>query len=403
MTMHAEQALVSADQLFAMAEEGHAFAQHYLGLSYHLGLNVDKDNSKAAYWWERAAEQDHREAQFLLGQLYCFGNAVEQNIEKGAQLYRRAAEQGHSQAQINLAAMMLAGRGIEQDDVQARAYLLRAAIENGSHEAATAVARMYEDGKGGEQSDLHAAAWYRKALEGQSQNANAAYGLAVMIYQGRVPGSPPSDALPLLESAAAAGQPLAQSLLCEILTRGELCPTDYDQARQYGERAAAQNVPQANYWLGLMYGRGLGVPKDVSLCLKLLNTAADAGVGEASYALGMMYAQGKEVEKEPLTALRYFRSMAELGNADAMFLTATVLQDDCADLDGARDWYTRAAEKEHAPSQYNLAVLYETAPMHWRDLRTSEFWFRRCAETSTVDDQVQLALEGIARVKAAAG
>jgi len=56
---------------------GHAFAQHGLGVMYLYGECTEKDESKAAEWFRRAAEQGLPGAQMTLGMLYENGQGVQ--------------------------------------------------------------------------------------------------------------------------------------------------------------------------------------------------------------------------------------------------------------------------------------------------------------------------------------
>ncbi|HFQ91277.1 MAG TPA: sel1 repeat family protein, partial [Chromatiales bacterium] len=48
---------------YPLAMEGDARAQFSLGLMYHSGLFVEMDESKALFWYHKAAENGIREAQ----------------------------------------------------------------------------------------------------------------------------------------------------------------------------------------------------------------------------------------------------------------------------------------------------------------------------------------------------
>jgi len=50
------------------ADQGHADAQHRLGLLYVFGRGVKIDSTEAARWFRKAAEQGNAKAQFNLGQ-----------------------------------------------------------------------------------------------------------------------------------------------------------------------------------------------------------------------------------------------------------------------------------------------------------------------------------------------
>lgn len=392
------EAPVAPQDMQALAEAGHAFAQHYLGVSYHLGLNVEQNNEKAAYWWGRAADQHHREAQFLLGQFYSMGNGVAQDLAKAAELFGLAAGQGHCQAQINLAGMLIAGQGVDQDEGQARRLLALAANDHGSAEAAAALARMYEDGVGGNADDAQAYEWYCCAVRHQPNHVMAAYGLSMMLYHGRVPGHEPVSALAWLRHAGQLGYPMAQALLAEIHIRGEFGAPDYVEARRWAALGAANNMPHAQYWLGVLHGHGVDGQPDYPLCLQYLGAAANAGLSQATFALGMMYLHGTGVEKDARRALQYFIALADQDNVEAMFLAASALETELLRPAEAVEWYRRAANAGHGPSQYNLAALYHKGPAQLQDLALARSWYQACVASSKIEEHAKMARSALAEL-----
>ena len=58
------------------AVQGDASAQNNLGLIYHKGRGVERDDAEAVKWFSKAAEQGHATAQFNLGIMYDNGLGV---------------------------------------------------------------------------------------------------------------------------------------------------------------------------------------------------------------------------------------------------------------------------------------------------------------------------------------
>ena len=67
---------------------------------YSHGQGVEKNQSKAAQFYQKAAEKGHRDAQFELGSCYEEGQSrgVKKNYKEAAKWYRKAADQGHEGA-----------------------------------------------------------------------------------------------------------------------------------------------------------------------------------------------------------------------------------------------------------------------------------------------------------------
>lgn len=80
------------------AENGGPNMQYGLGMLYAIGnpaLGIQRDENRAAVWYQRAAEQGHAEAQFALGLLHEDGRGVPHDAQAALAWYRKAAEQGH--------------------------------------------------------------------------------------------------------------------------------------------------------------------------------------------------------------------------------------------------------------------------------------------------------------------
>ena len=82
------------------AEQGHAEAQHNLGVMYQHGRGVDVNYKKAIEWYEKAAEQGDADAQYNLGVMYDHGQGVDVNYKKAIEWYEKAAEQGHAECSV---------------------------------------------------------------------------------------------------------------------------------------------------------------------------------------------------------------------------------------------------------------------------------------------------------------
>jgi len=110
-----------------LAEQGDASSQFKLGIMYHNGRGVPKDNAEAAKWYRKAAEQGDAQAQFNLGQMYREGKGVLQDYAEAVKWYRKAAEQGDAQAQYNLGTMYFNRQGVSPDYVLAHMWFNLAA------------------------------------------------------------------------------------------------------------------------------------------------------------------------------------------------------------------------------------------------------------------------------------
>ena len=128
--------------LKALAEEGDAKAEYWLGYNYSIGFGTPKDSEEALKWYRKAAEQGHADAQNVLGHAYKRGKGVEQNYTEALQWYLKSAEQGNRLAQFWLGEIFKEGQGVAKDDVVALAWYRIAAINK--HAVAKRLNPMFE-------------------------------------------------------------------------------------------------------------------------------------------------------------------------------------------------------------------------------------------------------------------
>ena len=111
------------------AELGNAWGQNNLGSKYRDGEGVEKDYAEAVKWYRKAAEQGHAGGQLNLGYMYEMGYGVTKDYAEAVKWYRKAAEQGHATAQYNLGLCYQYGRGVSIDLMQAKYWYEKAAAQ----------------------------------------------------------------------------------------------------------------------------------------------------------------------------------------------------------------------------------------------------------------------------------
>ena len=85
-----------------IAQGGNSDVQYNLGLIYSNGEDVEKDLSKAIFWFKKSASQDNILAQYKLGYIYDNGLGVKKDPTKAYQYYLSAGEKGNADAQLSL-------------------------------------------------------------------------------------------------------------------------------------------------------------------------------------------------------------------------------------------------------------------------------------------------------------
>ncbi len=155
-------------EIHVAAENDNFVAQYELGRRYFSGINVDKDNQKAVYWYKQAANNGHSVAQGSLGNMYRTGNEVSRDIVKANKWLSIAAAQGHYASQNRLC-----GETPEKSACSAmiNQYLKQywlASIQrwanDGQSDARNLLGEMYRDGVGVTADSDEAIKWFKQAI-----------------------------------------------------------------------------------------------------------------------------------------------------------------------------------------------------------------------------------------------
>ena len=149
------------------------------------------------------------------------------------------------------------------------------------------------------------------ALEDDPDNAQ------VMAWLGNAyaANGEPARAVPLLEPAAAAGNPLALTRLGDLLILGK--GTGQDKSRGFAllEEAVAQDYVPAFLTLGYSYAFGDGVAPDPDRAFELYLRAAEAGLLRAQLLVAEHYRTGPQPDEA--LAFDWIRRAAESGDGEA--------------------------------------------------------------------------------------
>lgn len=133
-------------QLYQRALNGDVVAQHNMGGCYMEGVGVNKDPSKAAYWFRKAAENGFVDAQDNLGLMYLKGEGVEQNDEEAISWFLLAASSNSADAQNNIGCCYMSGVGVDINPSNALTWW-RMAADQGHPAALYNLGRAYIEGE----------------------------------------------------------------------------------------------------------------------------------------------------------------------------------------------------------------------------------------------------------------
>ncbi|HEX9005758.1 MAG TPA: tetratricopeptide repeat protein [Bacteroidota bacterium] len=117
----------AAFQTARKAQAGDKFAQHELALRYISGRGVERDTTKAAYWFEKAASQGLSASQFDLALLAYHGWGISWNPFLAYTLVRECAASGMPEGEFLLASFLTDGLMVPRDWTRAYEWARRAA------------------------------------------------------------------------------------------------------------------------------------------------------------------------------------------------------------------------------------------------------------------------------------
>lgn len=63
-----------------LADQGNIDGQYFLGLFYHNGFGVKRDQTEAAKWFQKAAQQGDPRSQYYAGIMYAAGQGVAKDL-----------------------------------------------------------------------------------------------------------------------------------------------------------------------------------------------------------------------------------------------------------------------------------------------------------------------------------
>lgn len=117
--------------ILVAAESDNVQAQLVLGGMHEHGMGVALNDTRSAYWWQRALDNGYIDIAKGLGSMHMSGRGVPLDYERGMELYLFAAEHGHPHAIKFVALGYKRGLGLPQDDEKAAEWAAKAAALDG--------------------------------------------------------------------------------------------------------------------------------------------------------------------------------------------------------------------------------------------------------------------------------
>lgn len=294
-----------------------------LAYRFEMGNGVDKDEDKAAQYYEVSAEYGDSDAALHLGKLYFHGiNGAHPNMRKAKRHLEKACEAGSGEAAELLGRIYDEGGLGRVNAKKAFEYYLLAAERNES-DAMLMTGLFYAQGTSIAKDLAAAEMWIRKGVAAGNPDGPATLrtflsNAAIEYATGAAGMVDDKKAMAMADEAEQLGNPEA------FLTLGEIYRTR-DRRKDHGERAFqcftradAQGLPEARSALGFCYESGMGTEADIGKAVDCYRAAAQKGVPFAMARLGYAYEMGEGVDKDKQKAMQWLIKAAMRGDAGAV-------------------------------------------------------------------------------------
>lgn len=184
------------------------------------------------------------------------------------------------------------------------------------------------------------------------------------------------------------GDPAAQTLVAEILSRGLGVPLNAGEAAKWYALAAEQGVPEAQFQYALMLLDGRYVKKDEKQAHALMQAAAEAGNRLAQFNFAQLLVGEDPGPMGLVRAVPYYERAAATGLADAQYAMSQVYANGVGgktkDEARARLLLAQAALQNYDTAQFDLGGWLIDGRGGARDLKSGFGWTKRAAESGNV-------------------
>lgn len=389
----------------SLAQIGNPDAMMNVAVMFDNGQGVEKNVTRAAYWYKKSARLGIVEAQYNLADMYRVGAGVQKDYSLAVEWFEKAANQGHPKARNSVGQMYLQGLGVAASQSTALDWFEQAG-DLGHALAAYNAGLMHAKGEGTEVNPELAVRWFRiSAMLGHEDAKSALRRAGAAPISRFLPASDAEaayargdhgEAYRLWLAKANAGQPSAQNALAALYFEGQGVERSYRIAFERFEEASefiteTEGVAQVN--LGYMYESARGTPQSDEKALQQYLRGLQTGNPQAQLMVGGFFMEGRGVEQNQAEGLRWFRRSAIGGYANGQSALGYALfkgQGGPSNLSAAAYWFGQAADQGQVFAQSSLAAMYEEGWGVSQSFDEAAKYYRMAAEQGRAYDQWRL-------------
>ena len=381
-------------RLSSLADKDNPEAQAMMGEAYLKGKGVEKSETKAFEYFEKAAKKGSPLAEYHLGNYYFFGSFtpfIAKFPKKAIEWYTKAATQNNVDAQRQLAVALYNGIGSPVAHRDAFNWILKAVNANPTPITENNLALCYVTGNGVRQSVNQALELFQKAAD--AGDPSAQYNLGLLLLEE--PQQNIKKAFEYLEKAASQNNLLAYKKLGDLHYNGKFTNQSYERAFENYTKAAKLTPTPENQMTDYFY-----------------QNQADA-YADVLFTLSQCYAEGKGVKKSTREAYKWAIKAVALSHKNAFEWLAKIVEKndpkESADVilsvaDGyfygkgtkkqnekAFPLYEKLAkQQDNTEAQKRLIEYYFEAKNPNKDEEKALYWSERVAKKGDVETQYNL-------------
>ena len=410
------------------AQAGDKFAQHELALRYITGRGVERDTSKAAYWFQKASEQGLVASTFNLAILAFHGWGIGWDPFETYRLVKESADAGMPEAEYLLAAMLTEDLAVPRDWQKAYAWMKKAAdadFEPAKKALPELASHLNPDTTTQREAPLPVVADFidtarsatnprllRDVFHG-AEELRRSLGISKLMEDT---SAVDSVGLDVVKRAARYGSPEALMVLGRCYERGIEVPVDSVEALAHYVRALRMDSPRAadlilallrtgsfvaklkthtergdhvaEFVVAGLSGLGIDVGVSEAKAVQMLHRSADAGYVPALVELGLWHYSGKWGEANTIKAKELWYKAAAMGSMEASIrLAVTALRDPTdPQMHSAQVAILRSAASEGSLlAEFALGYAYEQGIGARKDLGEAASYYRTAASRGSQD------------------
>ena len=297
-----------------------------LGKLYAAGDGVERDESKAKIYYEKACNKlNNGDGCFRLGMLYNYGDTVEHDNKKALTYYEKACSLNNGGGCRGAGDLYHKGDDVKKDYKKALTYFEKACNLNDG-DGCYRIGSLYNDGEGVKQDYRKALTYYEKACN--LNEGTGCFNLGNLYYNGQSVKQDYSKAFTYYEKACNLKYYDGCNILGDLYVKGLGVGRDYNKAKIYYEKGCALECRDIEDEIKNANATDVKSPEQSNTFfskigkqhndkIKSLEQACNRNIARRCFDLGDSYYNGEGVKQDYSKALTYYEKSCHLDYGDA--------------------------------------------------------------------------------------